>query len=46
MKKRIYKSTVRPILTYEAETRPDTAITRRKMQVSEMNILRRVLGRT
>lgn len=35
-----------PILTYGAATRPDIATSRKKMQVSEMNTLRRVLGKT
>ena len=39
-KVRIYKSIVRPTLTYAAETRTDTAKTRRLLEVTEMKTLR------
>ena len=35
MKARIYKSKLRPILTYGAEARPENLITRRQTQVAE-----------
>jgi hypothetical protein len=45
-KVRIYKSTVRPILTYAAETRTDTAKTRHLLEVTEMKTLRRIINKT
>ena len=36
----IYKSAVKPILTYTAETRTDTAKTSKLLEVTEMNTLR------
>ena len=40
---RIYKTMVRPILKYVAETRPDTAKTRQMLETAEMKTLRRIL---
>ena len=45
-KVRIYKSNVRPILTYAAETRTDTAKTRQLLEVTEMKALRRIINKT
>ena len=45
-KVRIYKSIVRPILTYAAETRTDTAKTRQLLEVTEMKTLRRIINKT
>ena len=41
-KVRIYKSVVRPILTYTAETRPETAKTTQILEAAEMRTLRRI----
>ena len=41
-KVRIYKSVVRPILTYAAETRPETAKTTQILEAAEMRTLRRI----
>lgn len=43
-KVRIYKTCIRPILTYAAETRADTSKTKRIMRTTEMKILRRIQG--
>ena len=43
---RIYKSVVRPILTYAAETRTDTAKTMQILEVTEMKTLRRIINKT
>lgn len=45
-KARVYKTTIRPIMTYTAETRADTARTRRLLETTEMKILRRISGKT
>lgn len=45
-KTRIYKATIRPIMTYAGETRPETSKTRRLMETAEMKVLRRILGKT
>ena len=45
-KVRIYKSIVRPVLTYAAETRTDTAKTVQMSEVTEMKALRRITNRT
>lgn len=45
-KARIYKSVIRPIMTYTAETRPDTEKTKRILEVGEMKILRKIAGKT
>ena len=45
-KVRIYKSIVRPVLTYAAETRTDTAKTRQLLEVTEMKTLRRIINKT
>ena len=45
-KARIYKSVVRPILTYAAETRTDTAKTVQILEVTEMKTLRRITNKT
>ena len=37
---------MRPILTYAAETRTDTAKTREILEVCEMKSLRRIVGKT
>lgn len=43
---RIYKTCVRPIMTYAAETRAETSATKRKMRTAEMKILRTIKGTT
>ncbi|XP_056648814.1 uncharacterized protein LOC130453212 [Diorhabda sublineata] len=45
-KSRIYKATVRPIMTYTAETRPDTSKTKRMMKTADMKVLRSIAGKT
>lgn len=45
-KSRIYKTCIRPILTYTAETRPDTTKTKSALRTSEMRILRTICGKT
>ncbi|XP_044749727.1 uncharacterized protein LOC123310328 [Coccinella septempunctata] len=42
----IYKTTIRPIMIYTAETRPDTFKTRRLLETTEMRVLRRITGKT
>ncbi|XP_057652719.1 uncharacterized protein LOC130891773 [Diorhabda carinulata] len=45
-KSRTYKTVIRPIMTYAAETRPDTAKTKRLLKTSEMKVLRKITGKT
>lgn len=45
-KVRIYKSCVRPIMTYAAETRAESSKTKRLMRTTEMKILRSITGKT
>ncbi|XP_044744651.1 uncharacterized protein LOC123306625 [Coccinella septempunctata] len=45
-KSRIYKSVVRPVMTYTAETRPQTSKTQRYLETSEMKTLRKIAGKT
>ena len=45
-KVKIYKTTVRPILTYAAETRADTSKTKQLLRTTEMNTLRTIVGKT
>lgn len=45
-KVRIYKSVVRPIMTYTAETRPETAKTKKLLEVTEMKTLRKIINKT
>jgi hypothetical protein len=45
-KAKIYKTVVRPIMTYTAETRPDTTRTKRMMETCEMKIVRDITGKT
>ncbi|XP_060516976.1 uncharacterized protein LOC132696257 [Cylas formicarius] len=45
-KVRVYKTTIRLIMTYTAETKSDTAQTRRLLETTEMKILRRISGKT
>uniref|UniRef100_A0AAR5PIG0 Reverse transcriptase domain-containing protein n=1 Tax=Dendroctonus ponderosae TaxID=77166 RepID=A0AAR5PIG0_DENPD len=40
-KSRIYKTVVRPVMTYAAESRPETAKNKRLLATAEMKILRR-----
>jgi hypothetical protein len=42
----MYKSVIRPILTYAAETREDTARTTQILEATEMKTLRRILNKT
>ena len=43
-KARIYKATIRPIMTYTAETRPET--TKTMLETTEIKILRKLAGKT
>jgi hypothetical protein len=43
---RIYKSIVRPVLTCAAETCADTSETQQILETTEMNTLRKVVGKT
>ena len=45
-KARIYKTAIRPILTYAAETRPETSKIKRILETSEMKIAQRIAGKT
>lgn len=45
-KVRVYKTVVRPILTYAAETRPNTAKTCQILEITEMKTLRRIMNVT
>ena len=45
-KVRVYKTIVRPILTYAAETRTDTAKTSQLLETTEMKTLRRIINVT
>ena len=45
-KARIYKATIRAIMTYTAETRPKTTKTRRILKTTEIKILRKIAGKT
>lgn len=38
----IYKNTIRPTLTYAAETRPETSRTQQIIEATEMRILRKI----
>ena len=40
-KYKIYKATVRPVMTYALETRAETAKTRHMLEANEMKILRK-----
>ena len=46
MKARIYKSRVRPTLTYGAESRVDTTTTKRQHKDAEKKLLTTMIGRT
>ena len=45
-KARIYKATIRPIMTYTAEIRPETTKTRRMLETTEIKILRIISRKT
>lgn len=45
-KVRIYKSIIRPILTYAAETRSETIRTQQQLEVAEMRVLRKITNHT
>ena len=45
-KVRIYKTVASPIMTYAAETRSDTVKTKQILNVTEMNVLRKIQGKT
>ena len=45
-KTRIYKTTVRPVLTYKAETRAETTPTQQILRTTEMKIIRAIHGET
>lgn len=42
----IYKTVIKLIMSYTAETRPDTIKTKRIMETSEMKVLRKITGKT
>lgn len=46
LKSRIYKFAIRSLMTYTAETRPDTTQTKKLLETSEMRILRKITGKT
>lgn len=43
-KVRIYRTCVRPVLTYAAETRAETSHTKRLLRTTEMKVLRSIRG--
>jgi len=43
---KIRESTIRPVITYAAETRPDTSKTLQMMRMVEMKIIRSIHGKT
>lgn len=45
-KVKIYKTTIRPVITYAAETRAETRKTKQTMTTTEMNSLRAIVGKT
>jgi hypothetical protein len=45
-KLRSYKSVIRPVLTYEAETRVDTSKTKQVLETREMNTSRKIIRKT
>ncbi|CAG9828580.1 unnamed protein product [Diabrotica balteata] len=45
-KDRIYKTNIRPIMTYAAETRPDAERTKRMLEIAEMKTLKKIDGKT
>lgn len=45
-KSRIYKTCIRPVMTYGAETRAETSVTKRILRTTEMKTLRMITGYT
>jgi len=45
-KARIYKTNVRPVLTYASETRAETACTQQLLRTTEMKTIRAIDGKT
>ena len=45
-KSKIYKATIRPIMTYALETRAETLKTRRMLEANQMTVLRKIVGKT
>lgn len=45
-KSRIYKATIRPIITYTSKIRPDTIRTQKLLETTEMTMLRRITRNT
>ena len=45
-KSKIYKATVRPIMTYALETRAETLKTRQRLEENEMKVLIKIVGKT
>jgi hypothetical protein len=45
-KVRIYKTNVRPVLTYASETRAETTYTQQLLRTTEMKIIRAIYGKT
>jgi len=43
---RVYKSTIRPVITYAAERGPDTSKTLQMIRTVEMKIIRSIHGKT
>ena len=44
-KARIYKATIRPIMTYTAEIRPETTKTRLMLETTKIKILQKISGK-
>ena len=45
-KVRIYKTCVRPVITYGAESRADTTLAKQLLRTTEMRIIRTIRGKT
>jgi hypothetical protein len=45
-KSKIYKATVRPIMTYALETRAETSRTRQMLEANEIKVLRKIVDKT
>ena len=45
-KSKINKAAIRPILTYTAETRPETSKTKQILETTEMKVMRKIAGKT
>ena len=45
-KVRIFKTCVRPVITYGAESRADTTLTKQRLRTTEVRIIRTIHGKT